>query len=43
MPTMLAALGEREVLRFLAEVGLGGSVDAVAALAEVDNVEDTTP
>lgn len=33
------ALGEREVLRFLAEVGLGGSVDAVAALAEVDDVE----
>ena len=33
------ALGEREVLRLLAEVGLGGSVDAVAALAEVDDVE----
>ena len=33
------ALGEREVLRLLAEVGLGGGVDAVAALAEVDDVE----
>ena len=33
------ALGEREILRLLAEVGLGGGVDAVAPLAEVDDVQ----